>query len=42
MMTDYLGNVLSNFPDTIQVRVATPLVEQLLTVRYKTDRKILD
>ena len=42
MMMDYLRKVLYEFPDTIQGRVATPVSEHLLVVRYNTDRKLLE
>ena len=42
MITDYLRKVVSGFPDTIQGRVAKPEADHLFTVRYNTDRKILD
>ena len=42
MVTDYLRKVLSDFHDAIQGIVATLTADHLLTVKYKTDRKILD
>ena len=33
MMTGYLRKVVSDFPETIQRRVATPAAEHLFTVR---------
>ena len=38
----YLIKVVSDFHETIQGRVATPAVEHLLTVRYNTDRRLLE
>ena len=32
-MTDYLNNIVSEFPETIQGRVATPSVEHIFKVR---------
>ena len=42
MMADYLRKVVSDFPETIQERVATSEEYQLFTVRYNTVRKLLD
>ena len=42
MMTGYLRKVVSDFPETIHRRVATPVVEHLFTVSYNTDRKLLE
>ena len=33
MTTDYLRKVVSNFPETIQERLATPAADHLFTVR---------
>ena len=41
-ITDYLKKVLPDFLETIQVIVATPAAEHLLTVRGDSDRKLLD
>ena len=41
-MTYYLKKIISYFPDQIQVRVATPVVEHLFTVREVTNRNMLD
>ena len=41
MMTEYLRKIVSEFPETIQGRVATPVAEHLFTVRYNTDMKLL-
>ena len=38
----YLKNIVSNFSDTIQGRLATPEAYHLFTVREDTDRKMLD
>ena len=42
MMTDYLRKVVSDFPETIQERSATPAADYLFTVRYNTDRNLLE
>ena len=41
-MTDFLKNIVYDFPETIQRRVATPEVEHLFTVREDAYRKLLD
>ena len=41
-MTDYIRKVLYEFPETIQGIVATPEADHLFTVRYNTDRKLLE
>ena len=41
-MTYYLNKIVYNFPDTIQVIVATPEAEHIFTVMEDTDRKLLD
>ena len=42
MITDYLRNVLYEFPETIQGRVATTAANHLFMVSYNTDRKLLE
>ena len=41
-MTNFLKNIVYDFPETIQRRVATPEVEHLFTVREDAYRKLLD
>ena len=41
-MMDYLNNIVSYFPETIQGRVSTPSENNLFTEREYTHRKVLD
>ena len=38
----YIKNILSEFPDIIQVRVTNPASDHIFTVREDSDRKLLD
>ena len=42
IITYYLLNFVSDFPETMQGRVAAPATYHLFTVTYNTNRNLLD